>query len=89
MLINMYKHLFTKKNLELTLQDTQDNLEEFMLMLAKDTDMSTFDVLSITRTDTTDGYTQSFKHPRVTTQEVRIACDERAKVIPLPRRVNG
>jgi hypothetical protein len=86
---NIYKHLFAKKNLELTLQDTQDNLEEFMLMLAGDTDMNTFDVLSITRTDSESVYTHTFKHPRVTTQGARVAYDECADVIPLPQRARG
>ena len=86
---NIYNHIFAKKSLELTLQDTRDNLEEFMLMLAHDSDMSTFDVLTVTRTDTEDCYSHSIKHPRVTTQAARVAYDECAKVIPLPRRAHG
>lgn len=86
---NIYKHIFSKKNLELTLQDTQDNLEDFILMLSQNTDMSTFDILTITRTDSEVGYSHSIKHPRVTTQAARVAYEERANVIPLPRRANG
>lgn len=86
---NIYKHLFSQKNLELTLQDTRDNMEEFVLTLARNTDMSAFDILTITRTDTDVSYSHSFKHPRVTTQAARVAYEEAADVIPLPRRING
>ena len=85
---NVYTHLFKNKKLELTLQDTQDNLQEFMHMIAEGTDTSTFDIISITRTDPDDHYTQTFKHPRVTTQSVRVAYAS-AEVIPLPKRAHG
>lgn len=82
---NVYKHLFNQKKLELTLQETQDNLQEFMYMIADGTDTSTFDIISITRTDCDDHYTQSHKHPRVTTQSARVAYQS-AEIIPLPKR---
>ena len=82
---NIYKHLINKKKLELTLQDTQDNLGEFLHMMTNDIDTSTFDIISITRTDDESQYTHSYNHPRVTTQAVRVAY-ESAEVIPLPKR---
>ena len=85
---NVYKHLFCRKKLELTLQDTQDNLQEFMYMIADGIDTSTFDIISITRTDDESHYTQSYKHPRVTTQSARIAY-QNAEIIPLPKRARG
>lgn len=85
---NVYQYLFNKKRLELTVQDTQDNLQEFMHMIANGIDTSTFDIISITRTDAEDHYTQSFKHPRVTTQSARIAYQS-AEIIPLPKRAQG
>lgn len=82
---NVYKHLFNKKKLEITLQDTQDNLQEFMHMIADGIDTSTFDIISITRTDADSAYTQTYKYPRVNTQSARVAYQS-AEVIPLPKR---
>lgn len=79
---------FDKKGLKLIVQDTQDNLEEFMLMMARTADMGCFDILSITRTDADAQYTCSSMHPRVRTQSVRVAR-ETAEIIPLHKRSIG
>lgn len=72
---------------EIQIKDSQQNLEEFTLMLAGNTDFSTFDVLSITRADELDNYTCSTVHRKVETQAVRVQSKSTtAKIIPWPNK---
>jgi predicted RecB family endonuclease len=85
---NLVKPLFGKKKLEINVKESRDNLEEFMHVMAEGCDLTTFDILSITRADENKQYTQSLKHPRVSTQGIRVAY-ESAQIIPMPKSKRG
>jgi hypothetical protein len=68
----------------MNVKDSQDNLQEFTLMLASRTDFSTFDILSVTREDASAGYTVNTIHPKVNTQKERVASQS-AQIIPWPK----
>lgn len=79
---------FTKINPEtlqqLGIQDCQDNLFEFTLMMSQKIDFDTFDVLSVTRVDQPQ-QSQHFLHPKVEPQSPPIS----AKIIPLRKKKPG
>lgn len=68
--------LSDKKLLELKVDDSLTNLEEYARMMTDDIDFDSFDVLSITRLDADKPYTRKFTHPRIESQAHRIASDE-------------
>ena len=77
-----YINISRKWNLakqQMLIKDFQRNMEEFTLMMTQKIDFSTFDVLSITRTDAQP----SVKHTKANSQPIRIARHT-AKIIPLP-----
>lgn len=78
---------FKKVNqtLESKIKDSQQNLFEFTLMAASTTDFSTFDILSVTRTDIASHYQCKKVHRKVNTQAVRVSSQS-AQIIPLPKR---
>ena len=69
------KLLSKKKLLEVKIKDGLTNLEEFTRIMADNIDFNSFDVLSITRTDSKQQYTRQFAHRKVDTQAFRIASD--------------
>ncbi len=66
------------------IKELQLNVEEFTLMMAQKIDFSTFDVLSISRTDVQPSIKQQLKHPKIGAQMVQ-PIRKTAKVIPLFR----
>ena len=66
-----------KKNklLEVKISDSLTNLEEFARIMTDDVDFTSFDVLSVTRTDVDTPYSKKFTHRRVDTQSYRIVSD--------------
>ena len=78
--VNAY--IVNRLKLQLALLDSQNNLEEFTLMMTKNIDFSTFDVLSITRADVQPSITHQIAHRKVDTQSARVAHQD-AKIIPL------
>ena len=87
MAIKPFQNGNSKKSLESRIRDSQQNLYEFTLMTTCRTDLSCFDydVLSVTRADTTPRYTNQIIHRKVNTQAVRVAA-QTALVIPWPKR---
>jgi hypothetical protein len=67
------------------IKDAQQNLYEFTLMSASKTDFSTFDVLSVTRTDVTPNYQRQTVHRKINTRAARVASQS-ALIIPWPKR---
>jgi len=72
---NHNKSLKDKKLLEIKISDVLTNLEEFTRIMTDNIDFNSFDVLSITRTDSNQPYTRQFAHRKVDTQAFRIASD--------------
>ena len=70
-----HKLLSKKKLLELKISDGLTNLEEFTRLMTNNIDFNTFDVLSITRTDSSQNYTRQFAHRKVDTQAFRITAE--------------
>lgn len=83
MAIKPFQH--STQTTESKLKDTQQNLFEFTLMTASCTDFSTFDVLSVTRTDKTPNYECKLLHRKVHTQAARVASQS-ALIIPWPKQ---
>ena len=67
----------------LLIQNFQQNMEEFTLIMTQKIDFSTFDVLSITRTDVQPSVKQQTKHAKVNREPLRFAL-QTAQIIPLP-----
>jgi hypothetical protein len=85
MSIKQFRNLNAKQSLKSRINDSQQNLFEYTLMTARNTDFSTFDVLSVTRTDVTPSYQCTTVHRKVHTQAARVASQS-AIVIPWPKR---
>jgi len=71
-----------KKLLELKVSDGLTNLEEFTRTMSDNIDFNSFDILSITRTDSEQPYTRQYAHRKVDTQVYRIIADA-IKAVPL------
>lgn len=85
MAIKQFRNLNATQSLKSKIKDSQQNLFEYTLMTTSSTDFSTFDVLSVTRTDVTPSYQCKTVHPKVHTQAARVASQS-AIVIPWPKR---
>ena len=69
------KLLIAKRLLEVKISDSLTNLEEFTHQMADNIDFNSFDVLSITRTDSEEPYTRRFAQQKVNTRSRRIAAE--------------
>ena len=85
MAIKPFQNSSCSQSLESKIKDSQQNLFEFTLMTTGGVDFSTFDVLSVTRADTTPNYINQTIHRKVNTQAARVASQS-ARIIPWPRR---
>ncbi|KPJ91138.1 MAG: hypothetical protein AMJ53_12255 [Gammaproteobacteria bacterium SG8_11] len=85
MAIKPFRNVSATQSLKSKIKDSQQNLFEFTLMTAKNTDFTTFDVLSVTRADVSPNYQYKIMHRKVHTQAARIAAQS-ALVIPWPKR---
>ncbi|MGD8593643.1 MAG: hypothetical protein PVF82_12455 [Gammaproteobacteria bacterium] len=85
MKIKRFRNLNATQTLKSKIKDSQQNLFEYTLMTASNTDFSTFDVLSVTRADVTPSYQCKTVHRKVHTQSARVASQS-AIVIPWPKR---
>jgi len=84
MAIKPFRNVNATKSLKAKLKDSQQNLFEFTLMTAHNTDFSTFDVLSVTRADVSPNYQCNTVHRKVHTQAARVAS-QNSMVIPWPK----
>jgi hypothetical protein len=84
MAIKPFRNVNAAQSLKSNIKDTQQNLYEFTLMTANNTDFSTFDVLSVTRADVTPNYQCKSVHRKVNTQAARVSR-QKALVIPWPK----
>ena len=75
--------LIKKKLLESNISNGLTNLEEFTRTMSDNIDFNSFDILSITRTDSEQSYTRQYAHRKVDTQAYRILSDA-IKAVPLP-----
>jgi len=80
---NPHKPLKENKLFEITASDFMNNLEEYTRMMTNNIDFNTFDIISITRTDSDNVYTQQYACRKVNTQAYRIASDTK-NIIQLP-----
>jgi len=80
-----YKSFDINKLFEITASDVLNNLEEYTRMMTNSIDFNTFDIISITRTDSDCRYTQQYACRRVNTKAYRITSDSK-NIIQLPLR---
>jgi hypothetical protein len=85
MTIKPFQNFSSRQSLETRIKDSQQNLFELTLMTASKIDFSTFDILSVTRADTTPNYINQTIHRKIHTQAVRIDAQS-ARIIPWPRQ---
>ncbi len=70
-----------KKLLEHKIADGLTNLEDYTSALSENIDFNSFDILSITRTDSEQPYTCQYAHRKLDTQVYRIITDA-LKAVP-------
>ena len=84
MAIKPFRDVNAIQSLQAKIKDSQQNLFEFTLMTARNTDFSTFDVLSVTRADVTPKYQCKSVHRKIQPQGERVSR-QKALVIPWPK----